>query len=96
VTRAYQPRLSTLQLFAQVLALPRVNSARIVAPSRGAHPSPARIRIESNRIRYLSLDEARVLVARPTVTSAGGRPIIIAATGDFDAHGRPIMEEVRS
>jgi hypothetical protein len=95
VNRAYQPRISTLQLFAAVLALPRVNHARIIPPTRGSHPSPARIRIESNRIRYLSLDEARVLVARPTVTSAGGRLIIIAATGDFDAHGRPVMAEVK-
>lgn len=92
--RAYHPRISTLQLLAEVQALPRVSSARLVAPHHGVHPAPALIRVESNRIRYLTFNEARILVGRPTLTTAGGREITIAANGDFDANGRPIMEEV--
>ena len=93
MTRAYNPRLSTIQLLAEVLALPRVTNARLVAPTHGVHPRSSMIRVESNRVRYLTLTEARVLVSRPTVTRRG-KPILIAATGDFDAHGRPVMEEV--
>jgi hypothetical protein len=91
---AYQPRLSTVQLLADIKRLPRVTGARIVAPTHGTHPAPARIRVESNRTRYLSLAEARVLTIPQTVTTVGGREIVIAPTGDFDALGNPVYAEV--
>jgi len=41
--RAYRPHLATVQLLADILALPDVDSARIIAPHHGTTRRPARI-----------------------------------------------------
>lgn len=70
--RAYSPRLSTVHLADDVRRLPGVQSVRIVAPTGGMYPRPARLRIiltgdasgMTDRSVYVSMATARAMVRK--------------------------------
>jgi hypothetical protein len=65
MTRAYHPRISTVQLADDLRRLPNVAAVRIIAPTGGTHPRPARLRIvgTDGTVRVNSLAEARTELA---------------------------------
>jgi len=64
VTRAYHPSIATLQLVAAISRWEDVHAVRVVSPTHGTNPKPARIAITDihGEREIISLAKAREMV----------------------------------